>query len=209
MKLSRVRLIFFTLLLTIGVLWLTQPSEYGSSKIDIEAAPASKFSWQTSGTTSWNLNIDSPNQQSIIKSQEIVYLEKTQTSNLKSPEVFIIDSNTLTTINSKTGQTTEDNVIHFNDSVLLTHKDTNTQEVLNLRTEQLTYNVEQQQLTSEVEVNVDVDNNRLNGIGLNADLKAGDYEVRQKVTSILYPDSISQKSADQNNTRNMSIKEKP
>lgn len=187
MKLSRIRLIVYTLILTIGALWITNPIQKISPQPEKTQDAVPQFSWKTQDTTIWSLKTETPNQQSIIATQQFSYKNDDKSSQFLQPKVFILEDESITSIMSDNGQTQDDAVINFNKNVNITHylNDKDNQDLVQLKTDYLTYNAQEQSISTDSAIAITFPQGQLTGTGFTGSLETRQFQIKSNVRTRL------------------------
>ena len=187
MKLSRTRLIVYTIILTIGVLWLTNTTQQLKTHTDSNIAKEPQFSWKTLNTTIWELKTDTANQQSIITTQEFRYQNSTNSSQFNQPKVYLINDNSITSITSEHGKSQDDTIFEFNKNVNITQQNLINKEKVNLKTEYLTYNITSETVSTDDKIQINFPQGKITGSGFHGNLATRDFTVKSNVKTELNP----------------------
>lgn len=187
MRLSRVHIIIFTLLMAVIVLWLTNPARYTEQPSTTHQL-GKDYSWQAMKTTVWTVTPNQPDKQNVVHAEQVLYRNEGKLSEFTKPRAYIIENDTTTSLSSDKGWSENDDILHFEDQVVVTQKHQQEEPTLTqLRTERLHYNVEQQTAYTDSKVDIELESGNIKGQGLNADLKNQTFEILNNVNSVLYP----------------------
>lgn len=187
MKLSRVHIIIFTLLMAVIVLWFTNPARY-TDQPSATHQLGKDYSWQAMKTTVWTVTPNQTDKQNIVQAEQVLYRNEGKLSEFTKPRAYIIENDTTTSLSSDKGWSENDDLLHFEDQVVVTQKHQQEEPTLTqLRTERLHYNVEQQTAFTNSNVDIQLKSGTITGQGLTADLKNQNFEILNNVNSVLYP----------------------
>ncbi|HHT00642.1 MAG TPA: LPS export ABC transporter periplasmic protein LptC [Thiomicrospira sp.] len=201
MRLSRLRILLLTLLLAIITLWITNQQTKQDSSDKVSSGKPLAYSWQAIDTTIWKISAQEPNQQTIIHAENMHYKDKIKLSEFSQPNVTLIDNNTVTTLTSVKGKSIDDQLITFEDKVVLTQSEALptsvkaqkldiTKQPTILKTNSLTYNSKTNQLLTDANISISQYNGVTTGKGLRADLTKSEYKLLSNVKGIYYPSKM-------------------
>ncbi len=197
MSWTKIRFITLIFVLAVLAIWLTSPSKQSSKKITAENQILQDYSWSTTQTTIWQISTEDKADTTVIQAEQFNYQNETQQSRFSKPQITLFNDTQKIKINSLKGSSNQDTEIVLAENVTLiqtslpaSKESQSTQEKpLNtqLKTEQLTYNVETQKISSENEVWIQTDNTQITGRGLQADVSSGDFEIKSDVKTVFTP----------------------
>lgn len=191
MPLSRLRLIFLTILLAVVALWFTnQQNQKRSTSVQEQTKPL-PYSWQTENTTIWKVSPKNPEQQTIIESQKFVYKEEQKISEFSQPKLQLINGNNITQLTSETGHSTNNTDITFKTNVIVTQTENRQTTGNRLTTEKLTFHQTSNRVTTDAKVTISQYNGQTSGIGLEADLDKAEYKLLSNVEGQYNPQKIN------------------
>ena len=122
MSLARIRILLFALVLGAIALWITNQQPATSDILSQQTKKPLSYSWQAIQTTVWNLNPAEPEKQSIIQAKSILYKDFEKKSEYLQPRVELMDKKTISTLQSESGDSQEDNVLNFKNNVVITQR---------------------------------------------------------------------------------------
>lgn len=186
----RLRLVIYTLLLTLGTLWLTYPTQQSALEQTPDTPSELQFSWSTTGTTLWTLS-KTDAQQSIISSEQFLYQNETQSSQFTAPSVFIIEDTSIANIRAQFGESQQDSQIQFMDGVEVSLQQTASNEVVRLNSDNLLYNTQTQEFTTLAPVEIIFPQGILSGTGLQANLNSREFKLNANVKATFYPNDLA------------------
>ncbi|QCU89611.1 LPS export ABC transporter periplasmic protein LptC [Thiomicrorhabdus sediminis] len=185
MPLSRLRLVIITLLLAAVALWLSKPER--SLTTDTQAPLAQlPYSWQTQDTTIWQLQSNTLKAQNIIHSERFTYQNDDKRADFTKPKLWLLDDNSLTQLQSEKGFSLNNQLITFEEQVIITQNRTNnkTDQAQQLQTERLSYNQQTQQLYTDADVTLIQSNGVTTATGLEIDIEAKEYRLLSNVKGL-------------------------
>ena len=188
---SRLRLILLTLVLASLTLWLThQQSQPERKSIPPKPTPLS-YSWQAENTTLWKIDaqpvMDAPQEQTVVFAKHFQYQEQTQRSQFSQPDVFVLTPTLTTHLQSAKGHSENDVLITLQQQVKVTQTAQADQQQRQLTTEVLHYHSTEKRIYTDQPVQVQQDNDRISGTGLNANLQDLQYELQSNVKATYLP----------------------
>ncbi|BBP43209.1 LPS export ABC transporter periplasmic protein LptC [Thiosulfativibrio zosterae] len=178
-------LLFILLSLLMFVL-ATQQMSYTTQAPAVTPKPLETYSWQIFDSTTWALDAQKPNQQNIINAKAIYYQETQKVAKFTEPRIIQVSTDKTTTIQSQFATSTNETQILFEGNVLMQSQSLN-QTNKTLKTQQITYNSDTQQLESPLEVVLTDPKTRISGKGFQGNLEEGHYQFASKVTTIFSP----------------------
>lgn len=208
MSLARIRILLFALVLGAIALWITNQQPATSDILSQQAKKPLSYSWQAIQTTVWNLNPAEPEKQSIIQAKSILYKDFEKKSEYLQPRVELMDKKTISTLQSESGDSQEDNVLNFKNNVVITQRanttadstsqadktdnktDSKPHNTFTLTTDFISYNLQTNQLSTDAKVTIKQYNGQTTGTGLKANLKTTDLELLSDVKSTYYPQKM-------------------
>lgn len=199
MSFSRLRVLLLTLVLASVALWIANQQTQSTIEEQSLISKPFTYSWQAKETTVWKINPQEPAKQTIIHAQNIHYQDALKKSEFSSPDIQVIDKNTLTKLSSQTGESLNDQTVIFTGNVVikqnpiqteLTNNSTNPKTILT--TTSLSYDTQSNQLYSDEKITIKQYNTQTSGTGLKADLNKSEFELLSDVKSTYYPQKTSQ-----------------
>lgn len=193
---KRVRFILLISLLALVALWLTSPTEYSEKSPQHNNQLLENFSWSTKSTTIWQIPSSTQADSVIITATQVNYKNEGKLSEFIAPNATLFNDMQTTTVTSNKGYSSDDIEVTFIENVNLIQTRTaqdleastkNNNSMTHLKTDELTYNVEQQKAYTDSPVKIDSDNFVLSGKGLEADLKNGNLTLKSDVKSSYTP----------------------
>lgn len=182
MRLSRLRIILLTLLLATIALWITNQQTQSSSTTETSMSQPLPYSWHAVDTTIWKIVPNEQDKHTVIHAEKIYYKDKLKKSEFTYPSVQIIEKESITNLSSLKGESTNDEIITFNDKVIITQTSmTKTSEGspnnTTLSTQSLSYNTQTNHAYTDAKVFIKQYNGETSGTGLKADLTNSEFEL--------------------------------
>ena len=192
MRLSRLRVILLTLFLATVALWIANQQTQSTSKTEVTANQPLAYSWQAMDTTIWKIAPDEQDKHTIIHAKNIHYKDELQKSEFTSPNVQIIEKNSITNLSSLKGESLNDEVVTFNGKVVISQTSTaepnqGSSSQTTLKTETLSYNSQTNQAYTDAKVFIKQYNGETTGTGLKADLTKSEFELLSGVKGTYRP----------------------
>ena len=193
MRLSRVRIVVYAFLLSSAALWFNA-QQSGNSQLDANQIKAKQtYSWQSTESTTWQIDRQQPDQQTTIKTDTWRYQETSKQSHFTQPVITLINDHNVTTITSQQGQSQNDNIISLSGDVVMTQKSDsatpNQTQLSTLKTDQITYNASQGELSSSDSITINHPSGTTTGQGLKANLQSGSYHLLSNVKGTYHTES--------------------
>ncbi|WP_127471302.1 LPS export ABC transporter periplasmic protein LptC [Thiomicrorhabdus aquaedulcis] len=189
MRLSRFKFVLIALSLAGATLWITKHQNQNATHLASAKAPLS-YSWQSNHSTTWQIDRATPQKQTLIYTQQMNYQDTSQRSDFSYPFVLLIDAQQHTKIQSQTGFSEHNQIIHFEKEVLITQfEPKNPEQNKTLSTQSITYNAQTNQVSTSAPVVIKQPQGTLTGTGLNANLETGYYQLLSNVTGVYQPQS--------------------
>ncbi|WP_040725997.1 LPS export ABC transporter periplasmic protein LptC [Thiomicrorhabdus sp. Kp2] len=194
MRLSRLRILLLSLLLATISLWITNQQSQSTVSDTNQQKTELGYSWQASQTIVWNISPNEPDKQSVLQAKTILYKESEQRSEYQQPYIELTDLQSTTTLTSDYGESLDDKVFHFTNHVVMTQKEnlqpTQAVQQTTLKTQQLTYNLQTNELSTDAKVVITQYNGQTSGTGLKANLKTSELELLSDVKGTYYPQQM-------------------
>lgn len=176
-------LLIFLITILVMIISAYQKPSYQTSIPDIPPIQLD-YSWQIYASTSWQLDKAQPDKQTQIFATEANYDNTQKTSRFKQPRIIQTEPDEWLYIESRSGTTAKDKIIHFKRDVLIHAVDTKTQENKTLKTEQITYNSETEMAVSPVLTTLYKPGLTISGVGFEANLTQQDYTFKSDVKTV-------------------------
>lgn len=190
---KRLPAIFLFLLSVIALLIAFKQTQHNNDGTTLDTQEvAIKSTWQLYESTSWQIppSSQAQTQQTAVYANEIQYHKKARQSFFKSP--FIIDDrpDNRTSLSSQLGQSLNDQTLIFNGNVKVLVRDkADTKQNKTLTSEEISYNTESKQITSQVFTRLTQANTTISGTGFKANNGLGIIEFLSDVKTRYQPSS--------------------
>ncbi|BCN92791.1 hypothetical protein THMIRHAM_05760 [Thiomicrorhabdus immobilis] len=196
MPISRLRVLLLTLLLASVALWIANLQTPSTTEQPTLSNKPLAYSWQAQDTTVWKIDPQIPDKQTIIHAKNIHYQDDQKKSEFNSPDIQVINQNTLTQLSSQTGQSLNDRILTFNGNVVVKQNairaGLNDRSKTMLTTTSLSYDTKSNLVYSDEKVIIKQYNAQTSGTGLKADLSKTEFELLSDVKGTYYPQKTSQ-----------------
>lgn len=190
---KRLPAILLFLLSLITLLIAFKQTQHDTTKEALNAQDiAIKPTWQLYESTSWQIPSSSEvqAQQTAVYANEIQYHKKSRQSLFKAPYIIDDRPENRTSLTSQTGKSLNDQVLIFNGDVQVFVRDkTNPKENKTLTSNEISYNTQSKQITSQVFTQMTQANTTISGTGFKADNALGTIEFLSDVKTRYQPSS--------------------
>lgn len=188
---KRLPAIFLFLLSVIALLIAFKQTQHNNDGTTLDTQEVTiKPTWQLYESTSWQIppSSQAQTQQTAVYANEIQYHKKARQSFFKSP--FIIDDrpDNRTSLSSQLGQSLNDQTLIFNGNVKVLVRDkADPKQNKTLTSEEISYNTESKQITSQVFTRLTQANTTISGTGFKANNGLGTIEFLSDVKTRYQP----------------------
>ncbi|MPQ76196.1 LPS export ABC transporter periplasmic protein LptC [Hydrogenovibrio sp. JE_KL2] len=149
--------------------------------------PKLTYSWQIFDSTTWQVNKNtSEQQQTYLTAKAIHYQNNSKQSDFTAPFSIQQKPNETLLIRSQKGSSQNDQTIHLEGNVQIESASHN-KENKSLKTEQITYNSQTEQLVNHVFTQLKTPNVTITGVGFSANLKQDQYKFESNVKTQYQP----------------------
>lgn len=193
--LKQKRVLFFIFIAVFVVILITHQTPF-SSQNNTTPSPKTnlKASWQLFNTQNWIFSAQTPQVQTYLKAKQIQYQKAQQYSTLYSPYIIETRPDTQLTLSSQLAHSKQTHHLTFLKQVII-HQYLQATQNKTLRSEEISYNIQTEEITSPVLVTLTQKGIKTSGVGFKANGKQKNLYFSSKVTTYYDPNVLKQATA--------------